>query len=185
MCPEWPEYPEWLDALTVTSFFGPCPCHEGYHATDRLVQQTFLNMQSSRPVCSMCVVENCLPDECLMRVRRCTYRDVIKVADVAHLVDVSKIQPYIINGEPVLFLKPRPQAKQMRVTSPSVWGSACGSCRRTLMDCGMSYCSLRCKLVCEKVTVSGSSAGSPVAKTASLVGRKRPRKTCPSRAPAV
>jgi hypothetical protein len=82
----------------------------------------------------------------LLQIRRSTYHEVIKAADVSRMADVSGIQHYVINGAKVLFLRPRPQPRPPKgVVAPA----RCSVDGRQLMDAHSSYCSLRCKLEVE------------------------------------
>eukprot|EP00775_Hariotina_reticulata_P005363 gene5363-5598_t len=82
----------------------------------------------------------------LLQIRRSTYHEVVKAADVSRIADVSGIQHYVINGAKVLFLRPRPQPRPPKgVVAPA----RCAVDGRQLMDAHSSYCSLRCKLEVE------------------------------------
>ena len=79
------------------------------------------------------------------QVRRSSYHDVVKVADITRMADIGGIQSYVINGSKVLFLRRRPQP---RPPKGAVGASQCGVCSRHLQDVA-AYCSLQCKLDCE------------------------------------
>lgn len=76
------------------------------------------------------------------QVRRSSYHDVVKVADMARLADISGIQSYVINGSKVLFLRRRPQP---RPPKGAIGASLCTICSRHLQDVSL-YCSIQCKL---------------------------------------
>jgi hypothetical protein len=76
------------------------------------------------------------------QVRRSSYHDVVKVADVARVADVGGVQPYVINGSKVLFLRRRPQP---RPPKGAAGASQCAACARHLQDVSR-FCSLECKL---------------------------------------
>jgi hypothetical protein len=69
------------------------------------------------------------------------YHDIVRVAAVNHLVDLSGIQQYRANGHPAVHLRPMgPPANK------SPYNSMCdGGCGRCL-DPQWTYCSLSCKL---------------------------------------
>jgi hypothetical protein len=76
----------------------------------------------------------------LLQIRRSTYHEVVKAADLARLADVVGIQHYVINGAKVVFLRPRPQPRPPKgVTAPS----RCAVDGRQLMDASAHYCSLQ------------------------------------------
>jgi hypothetical protein len=69
------------------------------------------------------------------------YHDIVRVAAVNHLIDLSGIQQYRANGHPAVHLRPMgPPANK------SPYSSMCdGGCGRCL-DPQWAYCSLSCKL---------------------------------------
>jgi hypothetical protein len=77
-----------------------------------------------------------------IQVRRSSYHDVVKVADIIKVVNISQIQSYVINGSKVLFLKRRPQP---RPPKGAVGASQCVVCARHLQDVNL-YCSLQCRM---------------------------------------
>jgi hypothetical protein len=82
------------------------------------------------------------PTPSTLQVRRSSYHDVVKVADVARVADVGGVQPYVINGSKVLFLRRRPQP---RPPKGAAGASQCAACARHLQDVSR-FCSLECKL---------------------------------------
>lgn len=89
----------------------------------------------------------------ILQIRRSTYHEVVKAADVSRLTDVSGIQHYVINGAKVLFLRPRPQPRPPKgVVAPA----RCAVDGRQLMDAHSSYCSMRCKLEMEDVVFAAN-----------------------------
>ena len=95
----------------------------------------------------------------LWQVRRSSYHDVIKVADMVKLADIANIQAYVINGSKVVFLRRRPQP---RPPKGAVGASQCILCARHLQDVSL-YCSVQCKMDYEfghvKVLDSSNSSG--------------------------
>lgn len=77
-----------------------------------------------------------------VQVRRSSYHDVVKMADISRLADISGIQAYVINGSKVVFLRRRPQP---RPPKGAVGASQCVICSRHLQDVS-SFCSLQCKI---------------------------------------
>ncbi|MEW5301602.1 MAG: hypothetical protein WDW36_004453 [Sanguina aurantia] len=89
----------------------------------------------------------------LLQVRRSTYHDVVKVADVEPLMDLEQVQQYVINQAKVVFLQPRSQPRPPK--GPAM-PSRCVVDGRQLMDPGTCYCSLWCKF-----GGAGAASGSP------------------------
>lgn len=82
----------------------------------------------------------------LLQIRRSTYHEVVKAADLGRMADVAGVQHYVINGSKVVFLRPRPQPRPPKgVAAPS----RCAVDGRQLMDAAARYCSLQCKLEAE------------------------------------
>ncbi|XP_062224637.1 uncharacterized protein LOC133923234 [Phragmites australis] len=63
---------------------------------------------------------------------------VVKVTNVAHLLDLSLVQTYLINGDKAVFLNPRPMSEQGK--------PGYQKCHRGLQDAACLFCSLKCKL---------------------------------------
>ncbi|RDY12933.1 hypothetical protein CR513_02214 [Mucuna pruriens] len=86
----------------------------------------------------------------VMQIRRSSYHDVVRVAEIHKVLDISGVQTYVINSARVLFLNERPQNQPK--TNNNVVGSGksnshlCEICRRNLLD-PFRFCSLGCKLV--------------------------------------
>jgi hypothetical protein len=80
-----------------------------------------------------------------MQIRRSSYHEVIRVAELKALADVSLVQTYIINADKVMFLNPRPRAPQHFSKCVGAAG-ACEGCDRGLVDAVFRFCSLGCKV---------------------------------------
>jgi hypothetical protein len=80
-----------------------------------------------------------------MQIRRSSYHEVVRVAELKPLADVSLVQTYVINADRVLFLNPRPRAPQhfSKCVGPA---GACEECGRGLVDAAFRFCSLGCKV---------------------------------------
>jgi hypothetical protein len=134
--------PEEILALTAEpAFFQPCPSCSQYRV-GRDVQLTFFNLAQGKACCSVCKGSQG-PAEAVLQVRRSSYHDVVRVNEVTKIFDISAIQPYWINNDRVVFLRPRPQPRPPRGCS---FPAACSICNRQLMDAHASFCSLQCKL---------------------------------------
>eukprot|EP00889_Picochlorum_renovo_P004372 jgi/Picre1/31402/NNA_006754.t1 len=55
-----------------------------------------LGIDTKEELCSICLQKE--PRENVLQVRRSSYHDVVKVADIVRMADISHIQSYVING---------------------------------------------------------------------------------------
>ncbi|KAF6256617.1 PLATZ transcription factor-domain-containing protein [Scenedesmus sp. NREL 46B-D3] len=135
----------WLYQLVTCPYlFKPCPQCSTSHSGREVLITYFDPDAPERGYCTYCPQRASRPR--LLQIRRSTYHEVIKAADVSRMADVSGIQHYVINGAKVLFLRPRPQPRPPKgVVAPA----RCAVDGRQLMDAHSSYCSLRCKLEVE------------------------------------
>lgn len=135
----------WLYQLVTCPYlFKPCPQCSTSHSGREVLITYFDPDAPERGYCTYCPQRASRPR--LLQIRRSTYHEVIKAADVSRMADVSGIQHYVINGAKVLFLRPRPQPRPPKgVVAPA----RCSVDGRQLMDAHSSYCSLRCKLEVE------------------------------------
>ncbi|CAL9104946.1 unnamed protein product [Musa acuminata var. zebrina] len=91
----------------------------------------------------------------LWQIRRSSYHDVVRVAEIQKVLDISGVQTYVINSARVLFLNERPQprgtgrggASGSSAAGPPSSSSphTCEICARSLLD-PFRFCSLGCKL---------------------------------------
>jgi hypothetical protein len=135
----------WLYHLVTCQWlFKPCPACRNNHA-GREVLMTFFDIDApEHGYCTYCPSR--MGRRNLLQIRRSTYHEVIKAADICRAADISGVQHYVINGSKVLFLRPRPQPRPPKgVVAPA----RCKVDGRQLMDHGSCYCSLRCKLEVE------------------------------------
>jgi hypothetical protein len=135
----------WLYQLVTCPYlFKPCPQCSVSHSGREVLITYFDPDAPEHGYCTYCPQRASSPR--LLQIRRSTYHEVIKAADVSRMADVSGIQHYVINGAKVLFLRPRPQPRPPKgVVAPA----RCSVDGRQLMDAHSSYCSLRCKLEVE------------------------------------
>eukprot|EP00878_Enallax_costatus_P000886 GHUV01001013.1.p1 GENE.GHUV01001013.1~~GHUV01001013.1.p1 ORF type:complete len:557 (+),score=197.92 GHUV01001013.1:301-1971(+) len=135
----------WLYQLVTCPYlFKPCPQCAPTHSGREVLITYFDPDEPSVGYCTYCPQRASKPR--LLQIRRSTYHEVVKAADISRLADVSGIQHYVINGAKVLFLRPRPQPRPPKgVVAPA----RCSVDGRQLMDAHSSYCSLRCKLEVE------------------------------------
>lgn len=135
----------WLYQLVTCPYlFKPCPQCAPTHSGREVLITYFDPDDPSVGYCTYCPQRASKPR--LLQIRRSTYHEVVKAADISRLADVSGIQHYVINGAKVLFLRPRPQPRPPKgVVAPA----RCTVDGRQLMDAHSNYCSLRCKLEVE------------------------------------
>lgn len=121
------------------AFFAPCARHAAC-CSARDSTTNWWSFTSHQPACSVCVAGS--PLETYIQVRRSSYHDVVKMADISRFADIAGIQGYTINSSKVIFLRRRPQP---RPPKGAVGASLCSVCSRHLQDVSQ-FCSLQCKL---------------------------------------
>ncbi|KAJ1278315.1 hypothetical protein BS78_04G071000 [Paspalum vaginatum] len=134
--------PAWLRQLLETEFFEPCPRHptsaSRATATRTAGCNFFCTHFTGGALCSGCLGDH--EGHQLVQIRRSSGHCVVKVADVEHLLNVSLVQTYRINGANAVFLNCRPMLGHG-------WpgASRCEKCERGLQDATSCFCSLGCK----------------------------------------
>ncbi|RVX12055.1 hypothetical protein CK203_009415 [Vitis vinifera] len=151
--------PPWLEPLLTTPFFSICRthgdaarsecnmycldcsgdsfcfyCRSSRHKDHQVIQA------SAGSVFSIPFIGFLLYDFWRV-IRRSSYHDVVRVAEIQKVLDISGVQTYVINSARVLFLNERPQPKTGKGVS-----HICETCGRSLLD-PFRFCSLGCKLV--------------------------------------
>ncbi|KAI8467556.1 MAG: PLATZ transcription factor-domain-containing protein [Monoraphidium minutum] len=138
----------WQHALvTCPWLFKPCPgCCKSHTGREVLMTYFDASQPAVRGMCSYCpgrAARAAAAPGGLLQIRRSTYHEVVKAADLGRMADVTGIQHYVINGAKVVFLRPRPQPRPPKgVAAPS----RCAVDGRQLMDGAARFCSLQCKL---------------------------------------
>ncbi|KAF7026154.1 hypothetical protein CFC21_038281 [Triticum aestivum] len=81
------------------------------------------------------------------KIRRSSYHDVVRVAELKDVLDINDVQTYVINSATVVFLNERPQQRGCGVSAVKASSSSynCESCNRALLD-PFRFCSLGCNL---------------------------------------
>ncbi|XP_074556817.1 uncharacterized protein LOC141812706 [Curcuma longa] len=125
----------WVELLLVGEFFGSCEEHK----EDRKSEENIFCVDCGRRMCPHCLAGG-HRDHRLLQIRRYVYQDVVRVHDMANLLDCSKVQPYIVNSAKVVLLKPRRQSKPLKTNTG---GPACKICRRSISE-SHCYCSVTC-----------------------------------------
>ena len=162
--------PPWLESLLSTAFFTICPrhrdtprnecnmycldcmndafcfyCRSSKHKDHLVIQvahNLFLSFISSLSL-YICIWN--LSKMRLMQIRRSSYHDVVRVAEIQKVLDISGVQTYVINSARVLFLNARPQPKTSSSSSSKGVSHLCEICCRSLLD-PFRFCSLGCKV---------------------------------------
>ncbi|KAL6629000.1 hypothetical protein ACP70R_028765 [Stipagrostis hirtigluma subsp. patula] len=136
--------PAWLRPLLEATFFEACPEHPAAGGASRATRSAgagnhFCTRCAGGALCSGCLAGH--RGHRLIKVRKSSNHTVVKVAEVAALLDMSMVQTYLINGDRVVFLKPRPVSGQGKPGA-----SRCQECERGLQDKACRFCSIGCKL---------------------------------------
>eukprot|EP00850_Spirogloea_muscicola_P020923 SM000230S07359 [mRNA] locus=s230:98877:104358:- [translate_table: standard] len=147
-----PGQPEISPTATATpspgKFWGVCPEHALLERKGKPERNRFcIDCSTSPPqrpleslsFCSTCLSEH-HADHSVLQIRRASYRDVVKVADIAPLLDISTVQVYTINSARVVFLTPREEQKLTKGVT-----IFCESCSRGLLN-AFRFCSIGCKV---------------------------------------
>lgn len=145
--------PPWLEPLLTTHFFTTCSVHPDAARSE--CNMYCLDCPSSSSFCFYCRSE-AHDGHRVVQIRRSSYHDVVRAAEIQKVLDIGGVQTYVINSARVLFLNERPQPRQQAGGGGGGGGSggskvassqhACEICARSLLD-PFRFCSLGCKLV--------------------------------------
>ncbi|KAG6520165.1 hypothetical protein ZIOFF_017202 [Zingiber officinale] len=138
--------PPWLETLLSTNFFSACALHTEAPRSEC----NMFCLDCGGAASSFCFY--CRSDSHsghrVIQIRRSSYHDVVRVAEIQKILDISGVQTYVINSARVLFLNERPQPRGGgRVAGASSSSSSphiCEICARSLLDL-FRFCSLGCK----------------------------------------
>ncbi|KAI4978323.1 hypothetical protein ZWY2020_014877 [Hordeum vulgare] len=135
--------PAWLEPLLGAEFFKPCADHPYLVKNECNHYCLDCAGEDDAVCCTLCVSAH--RNHRVVQIRKSSYREVIRVAELKAVADVSLVQTYVINYDRVVFLNRRPQAPQHGVKCVGPAG-ACRECGRGLVDANFRFCSLGCKL---------------------------------------
>ncbi|XP_072973579.1 uncharacterized protein [Typha angustifolia] len=134
---EMKRMPPWVKLLLKSKFFGACEEHKDL----RKSEENIYCIDCNHCMCPHCLVPH--RHHQFLQIRRYVYQDVIRILDVQRLLDLSHVQPYIVNSAKVVLLNPRRQSKPSK-SNPA--GSLCKICHRTVAE-SSRYCSIACKVI--------------------------------------
>ncbi|WOK94883.1 hypothetical protein Cni_G03588 [Canna indica] len=146
--------PPWLEPLLSTHFFATCPLHLDASRSESNLFCLDCGAASSS-FCFYCRADRHSGHR-VIQIRRSSYHDVVRVAEIQKVLDISGVQTYVINSARVLFLNERPQPRgggrggtSAGAGAPSSSPHNCEICARSLLD-PFRFCSLGCKLMAIK-----------------------------------
>jgi hypothetical protein len=136
--------PAWLGPfLSNVHYFDPCKLHPASRKND---SNFFCVTCQSPSLCKTCVVKD-HEEHHILQVRKSSHHDAVRIDELKKTVDLTQIQPYVINGARIVHLNKRPQGKQQKADN------ACVICQRNLME-NNRFCSLGCKREAAKYSSS-------------------------------
>nr|CDM86652.1 unnamed protein product [Triticum aestivum] len=137
--------PTWLELLLATQFFAICTNH--LSSTRNECNLFCIDCEESKAaLCYYCCSHHHSTHR-VIQIRRSSYHDVVRVAELKDVLDISDVQTYVINSATVVFLNERPQQRGCGVSVVKASSSSynCESCNRALLD-PFRFCSLGCNL---------------------------------------
>ncbi|KAK9127586.1 hypothetical protein Syun_016383 [Stephania yunnanensis] len=129
--------PPWIESLLSTDFFAVCRVHGDAARSECNMFCLDCNVGA---FCFYCRSSK-HKDHRVVQIRRSSYHDVVRVAEIENVIDINGVQTYVINSARVMFLNERPLPKVGKAAS-----HICDICGRSLLD-SCRFCSLGCKLV--------------------------------------
>ncbi|OEL32408.1 hypothetical protein BAE44_0006573, partial [Dichanthelium oligosanthes] len=98
----------------------------------------------------------CTPVSPAMQIRKSSGHAVVRVEDVERLLNVTDVQPCLLNDHHALFLNKRPMAGQGRTGEVR-----CEQCERALLDATYRFCSIGSKVRSPSCLCCFSSSACP------------------------
>ncbi|KAL2453537.1 PLATZ transcription factor family protein [Abeliophyllum distichum] len=137
--------PRWLKPLLKIKFYstGPCQSH------GKKYYETFFCYQCmGKPLCEICwndSQEHRLGHP-LLKVYRASRRAALLISDISKFLDISDIQPFIINRAQILYLNSDVDKENHRPNK----GHYCDICFRQIKNPKYKLCSIGCKIKSNK-----------------------------------
>lgn len=134
------EQPPWVSVLLETKFYGPCRAHASLRKNDLNLFCT----DHCKKICQYCHNEghSDRQESCsVLHVSRYMYHDVLLLKEAAIWLDIADVQSYLNNGNRVVYIDRRAQAKSKLAPH----SKSCMVCSRTLQD-PYRFCSVFCRL---------------------------------------
>ncbi|XBH62294.1 hypothetical protein VPH35_116551 [Triticum aestivum] len=120
--------PAWLGPLLGAEFFKLCATHPYLVKNECNHYCLDCTGEDDAICCTQCVSAH--RNHHIVQIRKLSYREVIRVAELKAVADVSQVQTYVINYDRVCI-------------GPA---GGCLECCRGLVDANFLFCSLSCKL---------------------------------------
>ncbi|CAI9779576.1 unnamed protein product [Fraxinus pennsylvanica] len=134
----------WLNKLLETVFFEPCPLHGDFGVPGECNLYCISCMGD--PFCIHCREPHNDHRDQVLQIRKCLHQEVVRVDDIEKHFDISSIQVYKINDQPIVFLNKQEETRRHGRVN-------CQMCNRYLSNQDSRFCSISCKVN----TVSNSS----------------------------
>lgn len=93
------------DLCQCQGFFGPCTCCAGPCFSRHDTSLRHFCLSCRRAFCQGCAGAH--EGHASVQIRRSSYKDVVNARDLAGLLDVARVQGYVINGKKVVFIHHR------------------------------------------------------------------------------
>ncbi|KAJ3687345.1 hypothetical protein LUZ61_016509 [Rhynchospora tenuis] len=146
--------PTWLETMLMTQFFTPCDHHPDMPRNER----NLFCIDCSECSLAFCIYcrSNHHANHRIVQIRRSSYHEVVRVAEVEGLIDVKGVHTYIINSAKVFFLNERPQPKGIGAAAGKAAASPyfCEVCSRSLLY-DFRFCSIGFRTTESKVRMAG------------------------------
>ncbi|XP_076915007.1 uncharacterized protein LOC143574221 [Bidens hawaiensis] len=99
--------PPWLKPMLKAEYF--VTFHLLQDSNKNECNMFCLDCYTSNALCSCCLTHH--KDHRVVRIRRCSYQNVVRVSEIERYLDITCVQTNIINSAKILFLNERPQRR--------------------------------------------------------------------------
>ncbi|KAL2490014.1 PLATZ transcription factor family protein [Forsythia ovata] len=137
--------PRWLEPLLKIKFYseGPCQLHR------KKYYETFFCYECmGKPLCEICwsSSEEHRLGHPLLKVYRDSQRAALLISDISKFLDISDIQPFVINNSQILYLNSDVKKENHMPNK----GHYCDTCFRQIKNPKYKLCSIGCKIKSNK-----------------------------------